>query len=133
MDAFSKAAVRQYQRRVAEYLRTHYGQVPVHFGSETVTVSRLPESTLELFVSFGMDRAQKYGIRHQAGVAAFIALAFLAGPTFDENPVVKAELIREDVPDRGRMDHVCAVIPRSVWAKTRAGYVAAAWPRNCTI
>jgi hypothetical protein len=133
MAVFSNAAEHQYQRRVAEYLRIHYGQVRVQNGSGSVTLAQLTKSTFELFVAFGMARAQKYGIRHQAGIAAFIALSFLVGPTFDENPVVNAELKREDVPDHGRMDHLCAVIPSSVWANVRACYDAAGWPSTGTL
>jgi hypothetical protein len=128
MAVFRNAAERQFQRRVAEYLRSHYGDVLVEHRMGSFTIAESPEPTLGLFVSWGMAKAQKYGIRHQAGIAAFIALLFLVGPTFDENPAVNAELNHKEVPDHVRMDHVCAIIPDSVWANVRACYDAAGWP-----
>lgn len=47
-------------------------------------------------ISICEQRSEKYGITSDAGIAQFVCLSFLAGPTFDDIPEVQAMLVIQD-------------------------------------
>lgn len=124
----SVLAESQFDQALRRYLRKELDSCPIPVdGATTVNLASLPEQTLAAIVRIGIYKARSYGIRSQATIAAFTALMCRFGPYFDEHPLVHRELAHPDVPDDARLDHLCAVLPDTVWERVKQSYGAADW------
>jgi len=127
IDVFNEEAQQAFEQRLLDYLRERYGRTPVPTVGGDVPLSKLPNAILEKMVAYGVRKAERYGLRKQPQLAAFVTLMFLEGPHFNEDPEVETGLRDATIPDSCRMDHVCAVVPKRVWKAVRSRYNAGSW------
>ena len=88
MNALDGAAQNVFHQQLLTYLRREMPDVTEEF-SDAALLRRIEESE---------DRAAKYGIGSNAGVAQFVCLTFISGVEFDEIPEVNA-LLKSDHDD----------------------------------
>ncbi|NUP08258.1 MAG: GNAT family N-acetyltransferase [Polyangiaceae bacterium] len=109
--ALQAAVDRRFVRTVVTRARAAF---PRTLAAETMELERVALEALE--------RARRHALRSDADLAAFVELALLVSPRFDEHPTVAAALrVAGGAPER-RMASVLAAVPADVWS-------AAARPR----
>ncbi|HEX8337820.1 MAG TPA: hypothetical protein VF621_13880 [Pyrinomonadaceae bacterium] len=82
LESLDEAARDDFHRRLAAYLR---GELP----EET---AGLDDAALGRLIAEAERRAAGYGITSEAGVAQFACVTFIAGPAFDDLPLVRQYL-----------------------------------------
>ena len=101
MQAFSLAAIRQFERRALEHVR----------GCFPGSYEALGEEGARASISWGVEKARGYGLSEEYDVLRFINLMFALGFDFDEDPAYAwaAEILRDpDWSPGARMDMLTA-------------------------
>lgn len=107
MAIFDEAAKAYFVARLAEYVRERHGSAIVRLPSGKCASNTLPDETLKAMVSIAIRRAQTYEILWQAALTAFVVIALLAAPNFDEAPLVLDLLNAPDFSRTKRIDALC--------------------------
>ena len=82
MNTFEGAGRAEFHRRLAAYLREELPE----------ECAELDDAALLRLITESESRASVYGITSDAGVAQFVCLIFIAGPAFDDLPLVRQYL-----------------------------------------
>lgn len=131
MDVLDDYGRQSFEKRLAEHVRTHYAARPVGTSAGVFQVSELPMDCLLAMVRHSIERARGYGITWESAAAAYTALMFVVGPSFDEHPKIRRELLDPDVPNNSKMDHLGYVIPQSTWQEAKEAQGPQAWSVAC--
>lgn len=83
-----------YARDMARYMREEHAE----------DVDGLPDGELLARVTIGIARAQSYGLTFDEEITAFVAMMFAVGPTFDDQPAIRAVLTDDRLPPNWRID-----------------------------
>lgn len=81
-ESLDSAARDDFRRRLAAYLRAELPEETAEFD----------DAALGELISEAERRASGYGITSEAGVAQFVCVTFIAGPAFDDLPLVRQYL-----------------------------------------
>ena len=87
-EQMALVAMRHLEQRTAEHFLVEY---PDQAG-------RLTPANLAKLISDSFVRAARYGIRSEAALEGFAALALLVSPKFDEHPRLRAILTDPEIP-----------------------------------
>lgn len=127
MAAFGEQADAAFIDKVVEYLLEFYADVVVHLPGHTALVEELPEDSLREMVRHGLARARAYRLTWESALASFITYMFTAAPNFDEHPLVRRVLLKDEgVPDL-RVDLLAEHVSAETWRVVREQYDAGAW------
>jgi hypothetical protein len=96
MRALENSAQADFHQRLVKFLRQELSQETAAFA-DTALLERI--STSE-------RRAATYGIETDAGIAQFVCLTFVAGPTFDEIPEVRDYLQEPGMDPEEKLDEL---------------------------
>ncbi len=78
LEAFAAAAEQGFERRLVKLLRQQFPDDCVDLGDDGVTE----------VVELGIQRAAAHGLQVEGDVCLFVAMMFLFGPEFDEDPAL---------------------------------------------
>lgn len=128
MAEFEKLASTSFEGSVTEHLRKVHAGVLVRFAGGQSAIGELPEAKLRRYARFAIEKGRGYGLIWQSSLAAFAAIAFVTAPNFDAHPAIRAELTNPLVPNNAKPDHLCAMVPETVWQEVRERYNPSEWP-----
>lgn len=86
---------------------------------KTEVSERLSEQELEKYVRLGIERAQRYQFGHGTATLAFLKLYFDVSLVFDERPLIKTILERDDWPPITRIQYIIDCVPEEEWLAAR--------------
>ena len=96
MEVFNQTASSAFHRRLVRFLRKEIPEA----------TSPMDDTTLMKYIVESEQRAAKYNIVSEAGIAQFICLTFAAGPEFDEIPEVHDYLEHPDLSAEEKLDEL---------------------------
>ena len=88
MQAFEKIAVQRFEEGLLEHVRTFF---PEHAAA-------LGETALRRVLRYGLQRAESRGLRGERGVYLYVALMFLLGSGFEDDPQLRALPVLQMAP-----------------------------------
>lgn len=88
MQAFEKIAVQRFEEGLLEHVRTFF---PEHAAA-------LGETALRRVLRYGLQRAESRGLRGERGVYLYLALMFLLGSGFEDDPQLRALPVLQTAP-----------------------------------
>ena len=97
MAVFSEYMLASFKRRLTAHLRSR-------FPADT---AQMPDETLDVAITAGMERAGKYGVRSENDIRRFMESVFTLGAHFDTNPATRwaGEILRRtDLDGSAKMD-----------------------------
>jgi len=88
MEAFERAAVKQFEDRTIEHLRKYFPKHCEIYG----------EANLRQIIQLALERAKSFGVISERGVRMYIDLMFLLGGGFDQDPQLPwaAEILKDE-------------------------------------
>lgn len=88
MQAFEKIAVQRFEEGLLEHVRTFF---PEHAAA-------LGETALRRVLRYGLQRAESRGLRSERGVYLYLALMFLLGSGFEDDPQLRMLPVLQTAP-----------------------------------
>lgn len=88
MQAFEKIAVQRFEEGLLEHVRTFF---PEHAAA-------LGETALRRVLRYGLQRAESRGLHGERGVYLYLALMFLLGSGFEDDPQLRALPVLQTAP-----------------------------------
>jgi hypothetical protein len=88
MQAFEKIAVQRFEEGLLEHVRTFF---PEHAAA-------LGETALRRVLRYGLQRAESRGLRGERGVYLYLALMFLLGSGFEDDPQLRVLPVLQTAP-----------------------------------
>ncbi len=96
IEVFNQTASSAFHRRLAGFLRKEISEA----------TCLMDDAALMKHIVASEQRAAKYNIVSEAGIAQFVCLTFAAGSEFDEIPEVHAYLIHPELNAEEKLDEL---------------------------
>ncbi len=120
MQTFREESERQYRQRVSAMLRRRYSK---YLGD-------IEDDLLAERIDYGMQLGQRFGLRGRSSLATFVALLFVVGPTFHEQPTIRRLLRDRATPAHQRMGHAIDHAGADNWEEAKDDRGEDSWPRS---
>jgi len=133
MAAFDDASQEEFERRLAEHVRTCFAASSIDTSAGDFALSGLSAECVRAMVRHSIQKAKGYGLTWESSIAAYAALMFTVGPRFDEHPEIQAELLDENVPVNSKVDHLGYAISEPTWQEAKAAQGQRVWSEVCPL
>lgn len=127
MNAFQVVADAAFMARVADFLRLSLAATTVRLPVGEAVLGELDDVSLRQMIAASVERARGYGLKSEAALASFAAIAFLIAPNFDEHPLLRRTLVNSEIDPDKRLAELAANATEENWRAARAAARSEAW------
>jgi hypothetical protein len=124
---FLPQAEADFEARVVEYLKEEHWDELVRLPSGEFLIEELPDETLLTMVRQTASRARQFGMKLESSLMAFIVLAVVSAPNFDEHPLIRRILNDNSTQPDERIERLWDKTTEENWEAVEKNYDVDAW------
>jgi hypothetical protein len=126
-EVFLPQAEAAFETRVVEYLKEEHWDELVRLPSGEFLIEELPDETLLKMVRHTTSRSRRYEMEMESSITAFVVLAVVTAPNFDEHLLIRRILNDHSTPPEDRIQRLWDETTEENWAAVEENYDVKAW------